>query len=47
MIEAQWNTIILDNSIPQDEIECMIDNAYMLVLNKLTKKDQEPILMHL
>ena len=42
-----WNTIILDGSIPQGEVERMIDNSYMLVVSKMTKKDQESILVHL
>jgi predicted DNA-binding protein (MmcQ/YjbR family) len=40
MIKANWNTIILDGSIPQGEIERMMDNSYLLVLSKMTKKDQ-------
>jgi len=42
-----WNTIILDNSISKGELERMIDNSYMLVVSKLTKKDQQSILIHL
>lgn len=45
--KAQWNTIILDGSIPQGEVERMIDNSYMLVVSKMTKKDQASILVHL
>jgi len=47
MNKAQWNTIILDGSIPQGEIERMIDNSFMLVVSKMTKKDQQSILVHL
>ena len=47
MNKAQWNTVILDGSIPQGEIERMIDNSYMLVVSKMTKKDQKSILLHL
>jgi len=47
MNKAQWNTVILDGSIPQGEIERMIDNSYMLVVKKMTKKDQQSILVHL
>ncbi|GAA6204738.1 MmcQ/YjbR family DNA-binding protein [Thalassotalea sp. SU-HH00458] len=47
MNKAQWNTVILDGSIPQGEIERMIDNSYMLVVSKMTKKDQQSILVHL
>ncbi|QOL25145.1 MmcQ/YjbR family DNA-binding protein [Thalassotalea sp. LPB0316] len=42
--KAQWNTVILDGSIPRGEIERMIDNSFMLVLSKMTKKDQKFIL---
>ena len=47
MNKSQWNTVILDGSIPQGEIERMIDNSYMLVVSKMTKKDQASILAHL
>ena len=46
MNKAQWNTVILDGSIPLGEIERMIDNSYMLVVSKMTKKDQQSILVH-
>ncbi|MCF6457780.1 MmcQ/YjbR family DNA-binding protein [Pseudoalteromonas sp. MMG024] len=47
MNKKLWNTIILDGSIPQGEIERMIDNSYMLVVNKMTKKDRQSILIKL
>lgn len=47
MNKSQWNTVILDGSIPQGEIERMMDNSYMLVVNNMTKKDQQSILVHL
>jgi len=47
MIKAQWNTIILDGSIPQGEVERMMDNSYKLVVSKMTKKDQASIVMFL
>jgi len=40
MNKKLWNTIILDDSIPQGEIERMIDNSYLLVVNKLNKKEK-------
>ena len=40
MNKAHWNTIILDGSIPKGEIERMIDNSFLLVVSKMTKKDQ-------
>ena len=47
MIKSSWNSIILDDSIPQGEVERMMDNSYMLVVSKMTKKDQKSILLHL
>ncbi len=47
MNKAQWNTVILDGSIPQGEIERMMDNSYSLVVSKMTKKDQASILVHI
>ncbi|PKH88884.1 MmcQ/YjbR family DNA-binding protein [Colwellia sp. Bg11-28] len=46
MNKRLWNTIILDGSIPQGEIERMIDNSFKLVVSKMTKKDQQSILIH-
>ncbi|AAZ28098.1 hypothetical protein CPS_0505 [Colwellia psychrerythraea 34H] len=45
-IKRLWNTIILDGSIPQGEIERMIDNSFKLVVSQMTKKDQQSILIH-
>lgn len=47
MNKTQWNTVILDGSIPQGEIERMIDNSYMLVVSKMVKKDQASLLLHI
>lgn len=47
MIKRLWNTIILDGSIPQGEIERMIDNSFNLVVSKMTKKDQASFLVYL
>ena len=46
MNKKHWNTVILDGSIPEGEIERMIDSSYMLVVDKMTKKDQASILVH-
>jgi predicted DNA-binding protein (MmcQ/YjbR family) len=47
MNKSSWNSVILDASIPQGEIERMMDNSYLLVVSKMTKKDQQSILVHL
>ena len=46
MIKRLWNTVILDGSIPQGEIERMIDNSFKLVVSKMPKKDQQSLLLH-
>mgnify|MGYP001949796431 FL=1 len=47
MNKRLWNTVILDGSIPQGEIERMMDNSFKLVVSKMTKKDQATMLGHL
>jgi predicted DNA-binding protein (MmcQ/YjbR family) len=47
MNKKNWNSIILDGSIPQGEIERMMDNSFMLVVSKMTKKDQQSIHLHI
>jgi len=47
MNKKLWVTVILDGSIPEGEIERMMDNSYMLVVSKMTKKDQASIFLHL
>lgn len=37
MNKRHWNTIILDGSIPQGEIERMVDNSYALVVRGLPR----------
>ncbi len=32
MNKKHWNTVLLDNSVPDGEIERMIDNSYLLVI---------------
>ena len=43
MNKRLWNTVILDGSIPRGEIERMMDNSFLLVVDKMTKKDQTSI----
>ena len=38
MNKEHWNTVILDGSIPKEEIEFMIDKSYGLVVRKLKKR---------
>ena len=43
MSKKHWNTIILDGSIPKDEILEMIDDSYALVVKGLKKVDREKL----
>jgi predicted DNA-binding protein (MmcQ/YjbR family) len=47
MNKKNWNSIILNGSIPQGEIERMIDNSFMPVVSKMTKKYHQSIVLHL
>ncbi|GAA0857597.1 MmcQ/YjbR family DNA-binding protein [Aliiglaciecola litoralis] len=47
MNKKHWNTLYLDDSIPQGELERMMDNSFLLVVNKMPKKEQQSILIHL
>ncbi|WP_160178519.1 MmcQ/YjbR family DNA-binding protein [Paraglaciecola mesophila] len=47
MNKQHWNTVILDGSLPEGELQRMILNSYKLVVNKLPKKEQMSLLLHL
>jgi predicted DNA-binding protein (MmcQ/YjbR family) len=47
MSKVHWNTVKLDGSIPKGEIQRMVDNSFNLVVNNMTKDDQQSILLHL
>ena len=47
MNKRHWNTVILDGSVPLGEIERMTDNSFLLVVDKMTKKDQQSIMLHI
>ena len=40
MNKKHWHTVILDGSIPEKEIEAMIYSSYVLIVEKLKKKDR-------
>ena len=40
MNKKHWNTIILDGTIPEKEIEAMIYSSYVLIVDNLKKKDR-------
>ncbi|WP_368668240.1 MmcQ/YjbR family DNA-binding protein [Psychrosphaera sp. I2R16] len=47
MNKKHWISIYFEDPIPKGEIERLIDNSFMLVVNKMAKKDQSSILLHL
>tara|TARA_Y100001960_G_C14008134_1_gene510119 strand:+ start:133 stop:525 length:393 start_codon:yes stop_codon:yes gene_type:complete len=47
MNKKLWNTVILDGSVPQGEIERMIDNSFLEVMKKMPKKDQQALQLYL
>ena len=43
MNKKHWNTIILDNTIPEEVIIQMVDRSYELVVKGLKKSDREKL----
>ena len=44
MNKKHWNTVSMDNTIPDDIIKEMIDDSYKLVFSKLSKNNKEIIM---
>ena len=40
MNKELWNTVILNGTVPKEEIEKMIDTSYSLVVGNLRKSDR-------
>ncbi len=43
MNKRHWNTLVLDGSIPDGEVERMIDRSYGLVVKGLARKQRLPL----
>ena len=43
MNKAHWNTIVIDGSVPGNEILSWITDSYLLVVNSLKKHEKEKI----
>ncbi len=41
--KKHWNTVRLDGSVPADEVKRMIDESYILVVEKMTKAKQQQL----
>ncbi|TMQ94756.1 MmcQ/YjbR family DNA-binding protein [Actinomadura soli] len=42
--KRHWNTIILDGSVPEEELLELIDHSYDLVVTRLTKAQRDELL---
>lgn len=43
MNKKHWNTVVMDNIIPDDKIKDWITDSYNLVIAELPKKDREKL----
>jgi predicted DNA-binding protein (MmcQ/YjbR family) len=43
MNKKHWNSIVMENNLPDNQIEEWIHDSYELVVAKLTKKDREKL----
>ena len=43
MNKTHWNTVLIDGSIPDQELRTWIDNSYDLVASKLTKAQKKAL----
>jgi len=41
--KRHWNTVLFDDTIPDEEVLEMVDHAYEQVVKGLTKKDREKL----
>jgi len=47
MNKKHWISVYFDGSVPENEVFRLIDNSYLLVVNKMTKKDKASIIIQL
>jgi predicted DNA-binding protein (MmcQ/YjbR family) len=43
MNKKHWNTVVMDNNIPDQKIKEWLTDSYDLVVAKLPKKDREQL----
>lgn len=41
--KKHWNTILIDGTVPDDEVQSMIEDSYLLVVQSLTRKQREEL----
>ena len=47
MDKKHWISVYFDKTVPTGEVQRLIDNSFLLVVDKMTKKDQKYILIHI
>jgi predicted DNA-binding protein (MmcQ/YjbR family) len=47
MDKKHWVSVYFDDTVPTGEVQRLIDNSFLLVISKMTKKDQKSIMLHL
>jgi len=47
MDKKHWVSIYFDGTVPVGEVQRLIDNSFLLVVSKMTKKDQQSLILHL
>lgn len=43
MSKTHWNTVLLDGTVPADELRWMVEHSYALVVAKLKKADRQAL----
>ncbi|TVX97055.1 MmcQ/YjbR family DNA-binding protein [Cohnella terricola] len=43
MNKKHWNTVVLDGKVPDKEVLAMLEQSYLLVRSKLTKREREEL----
>lgn len=43
MNKKHWNTVVLDGTVPDDEVFAMLEQSYQLVRSKLPKRERDEI----
>lgn len=43
MNKRHWNTVVLDGSVPDDEVFDMVDHSYDLIVKSLTKAQRQQL----
>ncbi|TDF38236.1 MmcQ/YjbR family DNA-binding protein [Alteromonadaceae bacterium M269] len=47
MDKKHWISVYFDGTVPDGEVKRLIDNSFKLIVEKMPKKDQRSILLHL